>query len=195
MAEKGIECEIEQINIVKGENLSDDFLVINPRGLLPVLVLDDGTILTESVAICFYLESIYPDPSLMGRTPIEIAHITARQREMEFDGLLPAAEVFRNSYPGFAKRGIGGNVGEVDAIPALADRGRASLLRWYRRLDEHLAHDQFIVGDKFTNADIAALCALDFATSAARVPVSNEFKNLKHWHAEVSARPSTQIEL
>lgn len=166
MAEKGIECEIEQVNIVKGENLSDDFLVINPRGLLPVLVLDDGTILTESVAICFYLESIYPDPPLMGRTPIEIAHITARQREMEFDGLLPAAEVFRNSYPGFAKRGIGGNVGEVDAIPAFADRGRASLLRWYHGLDEHLANDQFIVDDKFTNADIAALCALDFATTA-----------------------------
>lgn len=190
MAEKGISCETEQLNIVLGENLGDDFLAVNPRGLLPTLLLDDGTVLDESVAICRYLEETHPEPPLMGTDAVSKAQIESRQRHMEFEGLLSAAETFRNAFPRFSKRGLGGNVGEVDAIPGLVERGKASLLRFYNRLNAHLAQSQYVAGDAFTIADITALCAVDFASVAARVPVPDDCENVARWHAEVSARPS-----
>ena len=113
MAEKGLDYEKEEINIVKGENLTDEFLAVNPRGMLPTLVLDDGTALDETVAICRYIEEQHPEPPLMGTDAVSKAQVEARQRHMEWDGLLPAMEAFRNAFPGFAKRGLGGSVGEV----------------------------------------------------------------------------------
>ena len=190
MAEKGIECETAQVDIIQGENLSDDFLAINPRGVLPTLVLDNGTVLDESVAICRYLEEIQPQPPLMGTDPVSKAHIEARQRHMEFDGLMGAAEAFRNSFPGFANRGLPGNAGAVDAVPELVERGKNTVQRFYERLDQALAESEFVAGDAFTIADITALCTVDFAAGAARVPIPDDCENLKRWHAAVSARPS-----
>ena len=190
LAEKGIECENVQINIVAGENLSDEYLKINPRGLLPSLVLDDGTVLDESVAICRYLEELHPDPNLMGSDPISRSKIEARQRHMEFDGLSNAADAFRNAFPGFKKRGVSGNVGEVDAIPDLADRGKLLVARFFKELDEYLADSRYVAGNEFTIADITALCTTDFATTAARIAFPDDCENFKRWHQEVSSRPS-----
>lgn len=190
MAEKGIECEKVELNIVEGENLTDEFLKINPRGLLPTLVLDDGTVLDESVAICRYFEELNPEPPLMGTDPVSKAKIEAKQRQMEFDGLMSAAEAFRNSFPGFAKRGLSGNQGDVDAIPELVVRGKQSMNRFYQNLNDHLAEHKYICGDEFTIADITALCSIDFAKTAARVPVPEGLENLERWYEDVSSRPS-----
>ncbi len=193
MAEKGITCdETEEINIVKGENLGEAYLAVNPRGVVPTLVLDDGTVLDESVAICRYFEETHPKPPLMGTDALDRARVEARQRHMEFGGLLGAAEAFRNAFPGFAKRAVAGNAPAVDAIPALVERGRAAVLRFYRRLNDELANSTFVAGDNFTIADITALCTIDFATGAARVPIPDDCENLKRWHTEVSARPSAR---
>ncbi len=192
MAEKGIDCEVVQVNIVEGENLSNDFLNVNPRGRLPTLVLDDGTVLDESLAICRYLEEIQPNPSLFGTDALSKARVEARQRHMEFDGLMPTAEAFRNSYPGFRKRGVGGNVGEIDAIPELAERGKVMVGRFFQRLDEELSDSRFVAGDEFSVADITALCTIDFATTAARIPFPDQCSNVKRWYDEVSNRPSAK---
>ena len=192
MAEKGVTCENIQIDIVKGENLTDEFLAVNPRGMLPTLLLDDGSALDETVAICRYLEETNPEPPLMGTDPLSKARIEARQRHMEWDGLLAAMDAFRNSFPGFKSRGLGGNVGRVDAIPELADRGKASLLRFYANLDQYLKENTFVAGDSFTIADITALCVVDFAATAARCPMPDDCTSLKRWHEEVSARPSAK---
>jgi glutathione S-transferase len=190
MAEKGVECENEQLDIVGGENLSEAFLAINPRGFLPTLVLDDGIVIDETVAICRYFEETVPEPPLMGTDPESKAHIEARQRHMEWDGLLAAMDAFRNAFPGFKERGLGGNVGTVHAIPELVERGKAALQRFYERLDADLAKSEYVAGDEFSIADITALCTIDFAASAARTPIPDELTNLKRWHEEVSARPS-----
>ena len=190
MAEKGVTCDNVQVDIIKGENIADEFLSISPRGLLPVLVLDDGTVIDETVAICRYLEEIQPQPALMGTDPVSKAQIESRQRHMEFDGLLGASEAFRNSFPGFSKRGLAGNVGNVEAIPALAERGKATLANFYENLDRDLATSAYVAGDEFTIADITAMCVIDFATSAARVAIPDTCENLIRWHEKVSARPS-----
>ncbi len=190
MAEKGVTCETVPVDIIKGENLDAAFLAVNPRGLVPTLVLDDGTVLDESVAICRYLEEIHPEPPLLGTDAVSKAQVEARQRHMEFDGLLAAAEAFRNSFPGFKHRGLTGNAGPIDAIPALVERGKASVSRFYAKLDADLANSRFVAGDTFSIADITALCSVDFATGAARVAVPDECANIKRWHGEVAARPS-----
>ena len=190
MAEKGITCEKVEINIVKGENLHEDYLAVNPRGLVPTLVLDDGTPLDEAPAICRYLEEVHPAPPLMGTDPVSKARIAARERHMEFDGMGAAAEVFRNSFPGFAKRGLPGPDGVFEAIPELAQRGAVRVQAFYDRLNRALGACQFVAGDTFSLADITALCAVDFATGAARAPIPDACKNLQRWHEVVSARPS-----
>lgn len=192
IAEKGVEVERVDFNIPRGDNLDPEFLKVNPRGLLPTLVLDDGTVLDESIAICRYFEETVPEPNLMGSDPVSKAKIEARQRHMEFDGLQGAAEAFRNSYPGFAKRGLGGNVGEVQAIPELAERGKNSVQRFFESLDAYLSENSYCAGDSFTIADITAYCAVDFATTAARVPFPEDKPNLKRWYDEISSRPSAK---
>ncbi len=192
MAEKGIDCENEQLDIVKGENLQEEFLSINPRGMLPTLVLDDGTVIDETVAICRYIEETNPEPALMGTDAVNKAHVEARQRHMEWDGLLGAMDAFRNAFPGFKERGLGGSVGTVNAIPELVDRGKASLNRFYNNLDATLATQKYIAGDDFTIADITALCTIDFASGAARAPMPENLSNLQRWYEEVSNRPSAK---
>ena len=190
MAEKGLSCDNVQIDIVGAENLSNDFLAINPRGVLPTLVLDDGTVLDETTAICRYFEETHPEPALMGTDAISKARIESRQRHIELDGLLRAQDVFRNSYPGFAKRGLGGNVGEVSAIPELAERSRILLIKFYESLNSYLVSNAYVAGEEISIADITALCAIDFGSTAARSPVPDQLRDLKRWHSVVSARPS-----
>ena len=128
----------------------------------------------------------------MGTDPVSKARIESRQRHMEFDGLLGAAEAFRNAFPGFAERGLAGNAGTVAAIPALAERGKATVERFYQNLNGELGEAEFVAGDAFSIADITALCVVDFAVGAARVPIPDSCANLKRWHEAVSARPSAQ---
>ena len=192
MAEKGVDYENIQVDIIKGDNLNESFLSINPRGLLPTLVLDDGTVIDETVAICRYIEEMHPEPALLGTDAISKANIEARQRHMEFDGLLAAADAFRNSFPGFSSRGLAGNAGSVDAIPALAERGKNAMLRFYESLNAALNDSAFVAGETFSIADITALCTIDFAAGAARVPIPDQCSNVQRWHAEVSSRPSAE---
>lgn len=192
LAEKGLAYDRKQLNIVQGENLSTEFLTINPRGRLPTLVLDDGTILDESVAICRYVEELHTNPPLMGTDALSKARIEARQRHIEFDGLLPASEVFRNAYPRFQSRGVGGSVGEVNAIPELVARGKTLMSIFFARLEVDLNQSQYIAGGEFSIADITALCTLDFATSQARIPFPTNCPALQHWYQTVSARPSSK---
>ena len=192
MAEKGVECEKIELNIVKGENLSKEFLAVNPRGMMPTMVLDDGTVIDETVAICRYIEEAHPEPALMGTDATHKAQVEMRQRHMEWDGLIPAMESFRNSFPGFSSRGLGGNVGEVAAIPEMVERGQASLIRFYESLDAYLADNEFVAGDSFSIADITALCTIDFAAGAARVPIPESCTNVLRWHEAVSSRDSVK---
>ena len=192
LAEKGLSYERKQINIVRGENLTAEFLRINPLGRLPTLVLADGTVLDESVAICRYLEELHPEPPLMGIDPLSKARIEARQRYVEFDGLLPISEVFRNAYPGFNTRAVGGNFGTVEAIPELVKRGKYLASIFFKRLEEELSTSPYVAGESFSIADITALCAFDFATDTARIPFPENSPALQRWYQNVSKRPSAQ---
>ena len=190
IAEKGIDIEKIEIDIAGGENLLPAFLEKNPRGVLPLLELDDGSYLDESTAICRYLEALYPAPVLMGRNAKEQALIETRQRHIEFDALLPLADILRNSVSQFKERAIPGTDG-VHAIEALVERGIVSYHRFLERLNDTLKVQQYVAGDEFSVADITALCAIDFAKwTKLELPEQHEYTC--RWYEMVSARPSMQ---
>ena len=189
LAEKGIEIETVQVDIPAGENIAPAFRAINPRGLLPTLELDDGTIIDESVAICRYFEELQPDPPLMGTDAKSKAVIESAQRHMEWDGLMPVADAFRNGNPAFADRAISGSEG-VATIPDLVGRGLAAAGRFYDSLNTTLADSEYVAGDTFSIADITAFCVVDFA-KWVQIRVGDEHPNIKRWYDAVKARPSS----
>ena len=188
LAEKGIEVESVQVDIVGGENLADEFRAINPRGVLPTLVLDDGTVIDESPAICRYFEMTHPEPNLMGADAREQAVIASVERHMEFDGIQSIADVFRNSNPAFKGRRNAGHTGD-ELIEGLVEQGKGGVERFFDALDARLADREFVAGDRFTIADITAFCAVDFA-KWVRLRLGDGRPHANRWYEAIAARPS-----
>ena len=188
LAEKGIEIDVVEAGA--GAHLSDDYLARYEGRIVPMLELDDGTQIGEAMAICRYLEEAYPAPPLFGVNRRDRALVEMWERRAEAEAFAGAAEVFRNSHPAFAGRGLPGFDETIEQIPALVERGRQRLARFYRRIDRQLAESRFIAGPRFSVADITALCAVDFATKVAKVGLPDDAAHARRWHAKVSARPS-----
>jgi glutathione S-transferase len=183
LAEKGIEVPSVQVNIGAGENRKPEFLKINPMGGLPVLELDDGTHIAESVAICRYFEDQKPEPNLMGKDAREKAVIEMWNRRMEFEILSMTAGSFRNTSDFFK-----GRIPQVPEYGAICKNAAIKRLEW---LDAELGNRKFIAGDRYTIADITALIGIDFGRTT-QIKIQDNQKNLARWHAEVSARPSAK---
>jgi len=191
MAEKGITVPTVQIDLASGEQFSAAYRAVNPRCVVPALVLDDGTVLGEVLAIWHYLEGLHPNPPLMGTSPKGKALIAMWERRMELDGYVPAAEAFRNSASAFAGHAVAGPR-KYPQIPELADRGKARTLDYIRDLDARLSSSAFVSGDAFSAADITALVTVEFAAADVGLAIPEELGALRRWHATVSARPSMQ---
>jgi Glutathione S-transferase len=190
LAEKGVTVPTVQVDLRSGEHLGEAFRKINPWCTVPALELDDGTTISESIAICCYLEAAFPEPPLMGRTPMEKGVIAMWEHWAEMDGFFAAAEAFRNSTPGMRGRALTG-AANVDQIPELVERGRARTERFYQALNDRLAESEFIAGPEYTVADITAMITVDFAGWMKLVPGEDQV-HLKRWHAAVSSRPSAK---
>jgi glutathione S-transferase len=184
MAEKGITIPTVAIDLGKMEHKSEAFTAVNPRQRTPALELDDGTVITESVAICRYLEALHPEPNLFGRTPLEIGLIEMWSRRMELNLLATIASAFRHLHPAMAAM-------EVPQIREWGEVNRNRIVDELAFLDRHLKGREFICCDRFTNADITGLIGIDFLRPT-RVQVPDELVDLKRWHAAVSARPSAR---
>ncbi|HJM60415.1 MAG TPA: glutathione S-transferase [Alphaproteobacteria bacterium] len=188
LAEKGIDVPTVQIDLQNREQHTPEFLARNPMGGVPCLELDDGSHISESVAICRYFEGLQPEPRLMGAMPEEAARIEMWNRRMELVGMAAAGEAFRNSVPAFADRALPG-VDPVAQIPDLAQRGLERLPRFYERLDEGLAKTPYVAGESYSIADITALVAIDFA-GWIKIQPDESLVNIADWYGRVSSRPS-----
>jgi len=188
MAEKNIHCETAQVDLGNGEQFSDWFRAINPDCVVPALELDDGSCLSEVIAICHYLEAQFPEPALFGAGPKERAQILMWNVKVEQQGLTSVADAFRNSAKGLANRATTGPVSYAQ-IPELAERGRHRVMQFFHKLDEQLANNEFVAGDRYSIADISALVTVDFS---ARIKLSlpDEAAHAKRWYEAVSSRPS-----
>jgi glutathione S-transferase len=190
LAEKGVDLETVEIDLASGEQFSEEFRAVNPDCVVPALELDDGTCLSEVIAICQYLEDEYPEPPLLGRSPLERARISMWNVKVEQQGLLAVADAFRNKVSGLKGKAVTGPEG-YEQIPELAERGRKRVLQFFRRLDGQLADNRYVAGDAFSVADISAMVAVDFARWS-KIDVPENAANLRRWYAEVAGRPSAK---
>ena len=191
MAEKGIEgVEIIQIDLGDNrENVGDEYRSINPSCTVPALVLEDGTLISESVAICRYFEEVQPNPPLMGRNPKEKAVVEMWQRQVELQGYMPAGEAFRNYNKRFAGRALAGN-DSYEQIPELVTRSRTRVERFFNLLNDHMESREFIASDVFSIADITAYVMVDFA-GWSKMGINEDQTHLKRWYESIKARPSS----
>lgn len=189
LVEKGVEIPTVEINTREREQFRESYRQVNQNCVVPTLVLDDGTCLGESVAICRYIERLHPTPCLMGDSPIVEATIEMWNRRAEIEGYLAAADIFRNSSPIFEGRGVPGVEGGVPQIPALVVRGRHILERFSEKLDRQLDNNRYVAGDEFSIADITAYVSLDLA-KRADVEISGSCNHVIRWFSEMGRRPS-----
>ena len=189
MAEKGInDVEIIQVDLGNVEQLGNEYRAINPSGTVPALVLDDDTLIAESVAICRYFEELQPLPPLMGRNAKEKAQVEMWQRQVELQGYLPAGDTFRNHNKRFAGRAIAGPE-KYEQIPELVVRGRARVEHFLGILDQRLGASEFVANDAFTIADITAFILIEFA-GWSKIAIQEEHTNLQRWYQDTKSRPS-----
>lgn len=177
------------IDLRRDEQLDPAFLAINPRGVVPALVLDDGEVITESASICRFFEAVQPDPPLFGTDPRDIAQIDSWTRRIDSDGYAAAVYAFRNSKPQMQGRGQPGNWPPIPIIPDLVDRASVMWGSFVEALDQRLAESPWIAGNRFSFADITGLITIDFAARAG-LTVPEALQHVARWHAVVTARPS-----
>jgi glutathione S-transferase len=184
LAEKGIEVPTVQVDIGKAaENRRPEFLAKNPLGGVPILELDDGTYLAESVAICRYFEEIQPEPALMGTDARDRAIVEMWNRRMEYEIALPVMQSFRNTHDFFK--------GRIPQVPEYGEVSKAWAMKRFEWLDAELASREFIAGDRYTIADITAQVGIDFGR-VTDIRIQPEQKNLQRWYDAVSSRPSAK---
>ncbi len=189
IAEKGLDIALVPVDLGARAQFADDYLAVNPRAVVPALVLDDGTVIAEVPAILRYLDDAFPEIPLYGATPQAKAVTAMWERRAELEGFAPVMEGVRNAAASLTGRAISGPHG-YDQIPALVERSRRRVADFYSDLDARLTQVPFVAGDAFTAADITALVAVDFATKAFAMPVPDGALAVKRWYETVSTRPS-----
>jgi len=183
LAEKGLQVSYEEVDIGKAVNREEEFRKKNPLSTVPVLELDDGTFISESVAICRYFEELQPLPPLFGADAKQRALVEMWNRRMEFNILQPIADAFRQRHDFFK--------GRIRQLAEYAEVQRLNAEDGLDWLDRELASRRFIAGDQFSIADITAVVAIDFGR-VSKIAIKPDQLNLARWHAEISARPSAK---
>lgn len=188
LAEKGITVPTVQVDLRGGEQFTPEFRAINPECTVPVLEIDDGRRIAEVIAICLYFELAHPEPALMGSCSQDKAIVADWHHRVERQGFWAVGDAFRNSAPGLKGRALPGP-DDYEQIPALAERGRARVARFFEMMDRELAGREYVAGDRYTIADIMALVTVNFA-ARIDLKVPEACVHLRRWHQAVIARPS-----
>jgi len=183
-AEKGIELLLAEVDILAGQSRTPEFLTKNSSGGVPVLELDDGSYLSESVAICRYLEGLHPEPNLLGRDLREQAEIERWNRRMELELFAAIGRTVQNTSSIFQ--------GRFKQFPDYGEAQRVIVHKRLERMDRELNEHQFVAGNRFTIADITALVAIDIGGRLADIRIAPELAHLTRWHQTVSSRPSAK---
>jgi glutathione S-transferase len=189
LAEKGISVARVPVDLGAKEQFSDAYARINPRRVVPTLVLGDGTAIGEVPAIFRYLEEIHPANPLLGTSARDRALVTMWERRMELEGFAAVMEAVRNAAAGLKGRAIAGPHG-YEQIPALVERGKQRVRDFYADLEARLAEVPFLAGDRFSAADITAIVTIDFAGKALGLTIPESHHASGRWYEAIAARPS-----
>jgi len=184
IAEKGLEIPMEPVDMAAGENKTKEYLAKNSLGRMPLLELDDGTHIAESIAICRYLENIHPENPLFGKNELDQAIVEMWQRRMEFIFLNPIINVFRHTHEMWK-----GQLTQIAQVAEVESEEVKTKMDW---LNTELEGNQFIAGDNYTVADITAQCAFLMGKAAIGIRIPEELTNLSAWWSLVTSRPTAR---
>ena len=184
--EKEIDLELVNCDMLKREHKTPEFLKKSPSGKIPVLELEDGRCISESIAICRYLESIVPEPNLFGEDSFEISYIESRNRHIEL-------ELWTQIGISWVNGPIVGSMGLFEQIPDAKKASDSNVVAYYKRLDREFLSSEYVAGSRYTVADITLLSAIDFASSMVDLKPSESLKNLNRWHEQINSRPSSKL--
>ena len=184
IAEKNLQIEMVPINMMTGENKTEEYLSKNPLGRMPLLELDNGTCIAESIAICRYLENEHPDPPLFGTSSLEQAMIEMWQRRMEFQFLNPMINIFRNTHEMWKDRMI-----QIPQIAEIESKDVEEKMVW---LNRELEGREYIAGETYSVADITAQCAFVMGKAAVGIRIPDDLSNLDAWWSRVTSRPTAR---
>ena len=184
VAEKGLDIPMTPINMMENENKTEGYLAKNSLGRMPLLELEDGTCIAESMAICSYLEQLHPDPPLLGRDALDQAIVEMWQRRMEFELLMPIIAIFRHSADMWK--------GRITQVPEMAEIETANVKDKMIWLEKELNGQQYIANDEYTVADITAQCAFVMGKAAIGIRIPEELTNLSAWWSLVTSRPTAR---
>lgn len=184
LAEKGIEVPLIPVDMSAMGHKSTEITALNPFQRLPILELDDGTILTESVAISRYFEELHPEPPLFGKGAVGKARVEMWNRRVELYLLAAVTAAFRHTHPAMVEW-------EIPQVPAWGEANRPKAVAYMKIMDDQLATNEFIAGSEFSIADITLLVGIDFL-KPAKIQIPEELVSLRRWHAAVSSRPSAK---
>jgi glutathione S-transferase len=182
---KGVEIPTTEVDLREKEQFSEEFISINPVSTLPTLVLDDGTVLTDTIAICVYLDNLYPEKSLFGSSASEYAQVIGWDHRLFIEGLGAVAEILRNQSDFFKDRALPGKT-PITQLNVLIKRGKIRLDAFWEELNDHLFNRTYLVGEQLTLADIDAYVLCSFA-GWVKETVPEHCSNIKKWHQEVSS--------
>ncbi|TGS10189.1 glutathione S-transferase [Mesorhizobium sp. M2E.F.Ca.ET.209.01.1.1] len=184
LAEKGLTVPLVPVDMGALEHRGEQVAQRNPLRRLPVLELDDGTIITESIAICRYFEELHPEPSLFGKGALGKAKVEMWQRRLELNLMASVAAAFRHIHPAMKEW-------EVPQIPEWGEANKPKVIEFLRLFDKELAQREFAAGDAYSVADITGMIAIDFM-KPARIKVPEECTNVLRWYAALTSRPSAK---
>lgn len=184
LAEKGITVPLMPLDLGKMEHKNADFLKINPMARVPVLVLDDGAVISETMAISRYFEALHPEPNLLGCGALEIAKIEMWNRRIEHGLYTYVQAVFRHTHPAMVEW-------EKPQVAAWAEANKPRVFEFLEVFDRELGSRRFAALDRFTVADITGLVSVDFM-KPAKLAIPDSMKNVRRWHEEINARPSAK---
>jgi glutathione S-transferase len=190
LAEKNVPHEVVNIDMLKNEQRSEEYRKINPGQTIPALKLEDAIVLTDNAGIAAWLEHEYPEPPMLGTTALEKAEVATWQWRIENGLGMAVASAFRNAHPMMKGRALPGPY-DYEQIPELAERGKQQIEHFLKGFERHMEGREFIAGDRFTVADVTAVCFLDFMRVTGR-RLGEDTPNIGAYHARISERPSVK---
>ena len=182
LAEKGLSVPLVPVDLGKLEHKQSDFSAVNPLQQVPALELDDGTVLTESLAICRYFEETHPEPPMFGVGALEKAKVEMWQRRIEIEFYSAVRAVFRHLHPAMAQF-------EVPQVAGWGEANKPRAMAFLGIMDRHLASSRYLAGERYSVADITGLVSIDLL-KPAKLAIPDELEHVRRWHGEVGARPS-----
>ncbi|MEC9392777.1 MAG: glutathione S-transferase family protein [Pseudomonadota bacterium] len=179
--EKGIDIPTKQVDLMNGEHKKDEYKKMSPLSQVPTLELDDGTYITESIAICRYFEALYPEPNLLGKDPKEIAIIEMWQRRIELLLMIGIANTYRHGHPAMAAL--------EDQVKEWSEASRPRVIKMLHWFEKQMENKEYICLDRYTIADISALVCFDFA-KWPKIDIPDDCNNLKNYYERLNSRAS-----